>query len=178
MLWTSLEKNAINIERFHFKIKLKLAKCNQTFLHRIENMQWPAIEDEILKDYSVNSARDTLAQINTVEQKSGESLFEFANHCKNLLFDMNSFLGVNADPDMQAINDRSARKVFEDGLSDLQEHIDITVERYKRNLSVAPHRDLCNYCHKGPREESECRKKQADSANKNQSNRVNNSNRA
>lgn len=190
LLWNSLEKNATNIERFHFKIKLKLAKCNQTFLHKIENMQWPAIKNEILKDYSVNSARDTLAQINTIKQKSGETLFEFANRCKNLLFDMNSFLGVNADPGMEAINDRSARKAFEDGLSDnglrnfvkniptrnLQELIDITVERFERNLSVAPRKDLCNYCHKGPHKEAECRKKQADLANKNQSNQSNRGN--
>lgn len=194
LLWNSLEKNATSIERFHFKIKLKLAKCNQTFLHKIENMQWPAIKNEILKDYSVNSARDTLAQMNTIKQKSCETLFEFANRCKNLLFDMNSFLGASADPGMEAINDRSARKAFEDGLSDnglrnfvkniptrnLQELIDITVERFERNLSVAPRKDLCNYCHKGPHKEAECRKKQADLANKsqsNQSNRGNNQNR-
>lgn len=82
MLWSSLEKTQPNIDRFLFKVKLKLAKCNQTFLHKIENMNWAQIKDEILRDYSVSSARDTLAQINTIKQKSGESLFEFANRCK------------------------------------------------------------------------------------------------
>lgn len=190
MLWQSLEKTQQNIDRFIFKVKLKLAKCNQTFLHKIEGMNWPQIKNEILNDYSVNSARDTLAQINTVKQKSGESLFEYANRCKNLLFDMNSFLGVNADPGMTTINDRSARKAFEDGLSDsnlrnfvkniptrnLQELIDITVERYERNLSAAPRQQLCNYCSKGPHKESECRKKQSDLANKNRSNQANRGN--
>lgn len=72
-------------------------------------MQWPEIKREILSDYSVNSARNTQAQLNTIIQRSDESLFEYANRCKNLLFDMNSFLGANADPGLNSIHDRSAR---------------------------------------------------------------------
>ncbi|XP_031632654.1 uncharacterized membrane protein DDB_G0293934-like [Contarinia nasturtii] len=181
MLWTALDNNPANIERFNFNVKLKLAKCNQSFLNKIRELQWPDIKSEIVKDYSVNSARDTLAQINTVKQKTGESLFEFANRCKNLLYDMNSFLGANADSGLETIHDRSARKAFENGLLDgnlrnfiknvatknLQELIDTTIERYEQNLTVESRRMVCNYCSKSAHTEKECRKKQSDLAKKN-----------
>lgn len=189
MLWNQIDKNvANNVNRFNFKVKVKLAKCNQSFLSKINNLNWPQIRDEILKDYSVNSARDTQAQMNTLHQKSGESLFEFANRTKQLLFDMNSFLGANSDPGMVAINDRSARMAFEKGLSDsslrnfirnvptrdLNELIATTVERHERNLVSTPR--MCTLCHKGPHKEADCRSKRVNSSNDNRNNNNNSNN--
>jgi hypothetical protein len=187
ILWNQVANNQADSERFRLKLKVKLAGCNQAFLAKIDALNWPRIKDEILKDFSINVARDTLAQINTVKQKSGESLFEYANRCKGLLHDMNSFLGGQADPGMLTIHDRSARKAFENGLSDsklrdyisrvpsrnLQELIDTTIERYEHNLQFRSRESNCGYCSKTGHRENECRKKQADKS-KNRDNKNNN----
>lgn len=187
LLWSSIGNNPLHIERFRLKLNIKLAVCNQSFINKIREMQWPQIKAEILKDFSVNSARDTQAQLNTIKQKSDESLFEYANRCKNLLFDMNSFLGANADPGLNTIHDRSAREAFLKGLSDgklrdyvknvpsrnLQELIDTTVERFERNLQIAP-QNKCTYCQKDGHREPECRKKQSDAKNRDSRSNTNN----
>lgn len=189
LLWDDLPKSQTNISRFNFKLRLKLASCNLTFLHKIENRNWPEIKQIIISDYCVNSARDTLAQMNSLTQKRDESLFEFSNRCKSLLFDLNSFLGCQADSGMRSINDRTARTSFIRGLAhtqmrdfvktvhcrELQEVIDVAVEWNEQNVNTM--RDVrCEFCSNVGHRESQCRKKQKETPQNKNTNRYTSNN--
>lgn len=194
LLYNAVNRNSRRDKmKFNMSIELKLVICSFAVRDSVKNKDWPQIKIILNNSYCIlNTANDTQNKINTLSQKSKENLFEYGLRAKQLLIEMGNHLGINANPGMKSLVDKTVRKAFTRGLNNsrlenrvksmpcrnLDELIDFTVEQSEGvNENSRDSEGTCNYCHGKNHREKECRKKKKDNDRRNQDHSGNNRNR-